>query len=120
MPNAPLRPCPTPNCPNLVRSGRCAVHGGETTGHRWDTDRPATSRIRGSKLQAMRAALFARESLCRICAAAGKATMAVIRDHIVNLREGGSEDDSNIQPLCQACSDAKTHAESMRGQRRGR
>lgn len=26
MPNAPLRPCPSPQCPNLVRKGYCDTH----------------------------------------------------------------------------------------------
>jgi len=43
---------------------------------------------------------------------------AVIRDHIIPIGEGGTEDDSNIQPLCQSCSDAKTQRESARGVRR--
>ena len=68
----------------------------------------------------MRRALFDREPLCRVCAAQGRVTLAVIRDHIRNLEEGGTEDEANCQPLCQACSDTKTHGESMRGQRRAR
>jgi hypothetical protein len=44
--------------------------------------------------------------------------MATVRDHIVPLAEGGTEDESNIQPLCLDCSDAKTERESMRGVRR--
>ena len=121
MPLAPMRPCPVPSCPALVRSGRCDKHGGAATlGHRWDVNRPPAQRIRGRKLQQLRRALFNQEPCCRACWAAGRTTLATIRDHIVNVGEGGTEDESNIQPLCQACSDAKTHAESMRGQRRGR
>ena len=74
----------------------------------------------GRRLQALRAALFEREPYCRVCAAAGRTTLATIRDHVVNLAEGGLDDDSNVQPLCRAHSDAKTHAESRRGQRRAR
>jgi len=75
-------------------------------------------RIGGRRLQAMRAALFEREPACRVCAAAGRTTLAVIRDHIINLAEGGTEADDNCQPLCQACSDAKTHREATRGKAR--
>jgi 5-methylcytosine-specific restriction endonuclease McrA len=69
----------------------------------------------GRKLQLQRAALFAREPLCRECIKYGRISEAVIRDHIVPLAEGGSDDDDNIQPLCRACSDAKTATESARG-----
>lgn len=116
MPLAPMRPCPVPGCPNLIRSGRCDKHGGAATvGHRWDT-RPPVQRIRGRQLQALRRELLEQEPICRVC----RKALATIRDHIINLEEGGTEDEANCQPLCQACSDAKTHAESMRGQRRGR
>jgi 5-methylcytosine-specific restriction protein A len=111
MPNAPLRPCLKPGCPTLVRSGRCAQHTPEQS-HGWTGD---TGRIRGRKLQQLRAELFRREPLCRLCAAKGETAVAVIRDHVVPLAEGGTDDDSNIQPLCQTCSDAKTQAESKRG-----
>jgi 5-methylcytosine-specific restriction protein A len=75
-------------------------------------------RIRGRALQRLRDALFAREPNCRHCAARGLFTVATIRDHIVNLEEGGTEDESNVQPLCQVCSDLKTAGESQRGKRR--
>ena len=45
-------------------------------------------------------------------------TVATIRDHVVPLAEGGEDDEENVQPLCQDCSDAKTREESKRGQRR--
>jgi 5-methylcytosine-specific restriction enzyme A len=63
----------------------------------------------------MRAELFKREPLCRACMAEGRTTLATIRDHIKPLFEGGTDDPTNIQPLCQACSDLKTAAESSRG-----
>ena len=72
-------------------------------------------RVTGRRLQKQRADLFAREPLCRCCAALGFVTIAVIRDHIKPLAEHGTDDDENIQPLCQACSDAKTEAERRRG-----
>lgn len=115
-----LRPCLTERCPILVESGRCDAHGGP--GKPW-TPKPAkvhaTPRLRGRANQERRAALFAREPLCRECAKQGKVTVATIRDHIIPLAEGGSEGTiENEQPLCQACSDIKTQAESARGVKR--
>lgn len=81
----------------------------------WGQD---TGRVRGRRLQALRARLFANEPLCRTCVQAGRTRAATIRDHIVPLAEGGTDDDSNIQPLCKDCSDAKTREESKRGMRR--
>lgn len=35
-------------------------------------------------------------------------------DHIVPREQGGSNDESNLQPLCKACHDAKTAEEARR------
>jgi 5-methylcytosine-specific restriction protein A len=78
----------------------------------------AARRLRGRPLQRRRKSLFAREPLCRECAKRGLTTPATIRDHVVPLAEGGTEAPENTQPLCQTCSDAKTHRESLRGRRR--
>lgn len=40
---------------------------------------------------------------------------AGVCDHIIPKAEGGTDADSNLQTLCQSCSDEKTHQESQRG-----
>ena len=115
MPLAPLRPCPVPSCPTLVRSGRCDRHGGQR--QPWQHDTPS-QRIRGAQLQRLRAKLFKDEPLCRACQSKGRTTIATIRDHVVPLAEGGQDVETNTQPLCRECSDTKTHRESKRGQKR--
>ena len=120
MSQRPLRPCPVARCPNLVRSGRCDQHGGERKA--WHSDAPV-ERIRGRKLQALRRALFARHPLCEPCEAAGRTTLATIRDHRINLADGGLDDSgegSNESAICEDCHTAKTQAEAARGQRRDR
>jgi 5-methylcytosine-specific restriction enzyme A len=81
----------------------------------WQRGPLTPQRRAGGWLQKERARLFKQEPLCRACAAEGRIILATIRDHIVPLFEGGKDVDENIQPLCRTCSDAKTHAESMRG-----
>jgi len=115
-PVAPLRPCPAPGCDALVRSGRCPAHT-RPISLGWTGDR---TRVRGRRLQRLRRVLFEREPLCRPCAAAGRTTLATIRDHIIPVAEGGTEDEANIQPICEDCHDAKVQAESARGARRNR
>ena len=66
-------------------------------------------RIRGRKSQARRKALLEREPLCRHCKAKGITRAATIADHIVALVNGGPDTEDNLQPLCRACSDAKTN-----------
>lgn len=122
MPTAPPRPCAKPGCPGYATAGAyCAQHArpADSKGYRWDTDRrtDVAPRLRGRALQTARAQLFAREPLCRVCAAAGRVAEATIRDHIMPLAEGGQETEQNTQPLCQVCSDAKTQREAARGRR---
>ncbi len=72
-------------------------------------------RIRGRELQRRRAALFARSPWCTRCARIGIRTRATIRDHLVPLAEGGSEDESNENALCLDCFDTKKDEEAQRG-----
>lgn len=107
MPTQPPRACRV--CGRLG----CAEHAGR--GWNRVVEIP---RMRGRRLQAARARLFAEHPLCVLCRAAGRYTAATIRDHVVPLAEGGPDDDSNVQALCVDCSDAKTRRESARGVRR--
>lgn len=104
-------PCPCSTCGRL----HCTAH--VRTAWR-TTHQPA--RIRGRKLQALRASLFRRQPLCVVCLSEGQQTLATIRDHIIPLAEGGRDDATNEQALCQHHSDVKTQEEAKRGVRRWR
>jgi 5-methylcytosine-specific restriction enzyme A len=109
MAMAPPRPCTT--CGKF----QCTKHQADA----WRTlDRPEVTRIRGRELQRRRAQLFASHPWCARCLDEGRRTRATIRDHIVPLAEGGTEDETNIQGLCLDCSDLKTVGESTRGVQR--
>jgi 5-methylcytosine-specific restriction protein A len=112
MPNAPLKPCLAKGCGALVTERYCPRHG---TTHKWDERRPEIARIRGAKLQQMRQRLFQRHPLCEPCEAAGRLTLATIRDHRIPLAEGGTEDEANEQAICASCHEAKTQEEARRG-----
>lgn len=49
------------------------------------------------------------------CQRCGIVTIDLEVDHIVNIAQGGTEDDSNLQALCIPCHQAKTAAESAQG-----
>lgn len=74
-------------------------------------------RLTGRALQRAREALFAAHKWCVQCEAEGRQTLATIRDHIVPLADGGTEDVGNTQGLCLDCWDVKKEAEARRGLR---
>ena len=116
MPIASPRPCSHPGCGVLVRDGtsRCPKHPKKS----WAPAAKETKRITGRRLQARRADLFRRKPLCEMCEAAGRVTLATIRDHRIPLAEGGADDETNEQALCEDCHAIKTKAETARGVRR--
>ncbi|WP_288395881.1 HNH endonuclease [uncultured Acinetobacter sp.] len=46
------------------------------------------------------------------CQCCGVVTMELELDHIVNVAQGGSDDESNLQSLCVSCHKEKTSKES--------
>lgn len=113
MPGRSFKPCSYPGCGQLTkdRSGRCEQHP-KTAWERHAGNE--VTRKRGTTLIRLRRQLFARDPLCAMCKAAGRVTLAVIRDHIVPLTEGGQDVESNVQGLCVECHDQKSLAERQR------
>ncbi|MGV6491373.1 HNH endonuclease [Stenotrophomonas rhizophila] len=56
--------------------------------------------------------------LCQPCKGQGRVTEATEVDHIRNVAEGGTDDESNLQAICACCHGAKTQAEARRGANR--
>jgi len=110
------KPCSHPGCGVLVRDGgsRCPKHPKEV----WAKSSTATKRVTGRRLQTMRARLFQESPLCVECERHGWITLATQRDHIKPLAEGGLDDDSNVQALCEPCHEVKSKTESKRGHSR--
>lgn len=116
MPSAAPKPCSYVGCGVLVRDGtsRCQQHQRPA----WAKKPDAPRRTAGRRLQAQRAALFARQPLCVECERRGMVVLATQRDHIVPLAEGGTDDEDNVQGLCRPCHQSKSIAEALRA--RGR
>lgn len=114
MPKASPRPCTQPGCGVLVHDGtsRCPAHKVAA----WSVKRPTeTKRVTGRRLQKRREALFRRDPLCANCRTLGRVELATQRDHVISLAEGGKDDETNEQGLCDACHREKTLAEALRG-----
>lgn len=60
-----------------------------------------------------RAAILVRDKYtCQVCQIV---TLDLEVDHIVNIAQGGTDDDANLQALCVACHQAKTAREATQG-----
>ena len=71
-------------------------------------DKQSAKFYHSKQWQAMRKAVLNDEPFCRICGRPAK-----IVDHIQPIKQGGAAlDIANLQPLCQACHNAKTNKES--------
>lgn len=60
----------------------------------------------GAAWQRQRAATLRAEPLCRMCLSAGRTVAATVVDHIQPLEDGGTNEQSNLQPLCKRCHDS--------------
>ena len=70
-----------------------------------------TDRIRGRRLQRIRAQVLRDNPLCVMCKANGRVTLATQVDHIKALVNGGTDTADNRQGLCDECHRAKTAAD---------
>lgn len=70
-------------------------------------------RLRGRAGVRQRLRRLMAEPLCRHCFARGKVIASSVPDHIIPLSQGGTDDDDNIQCLCDECHLIKTAAETV-------
>jgi 5-methylcytosine-specific restriction protein A len=107
--------------------GKCRiVHRNEECPHRIAFGRKRAteknSERGGSKWRTTRKGIFVRDKfLCQIHLAKGLYVSVELHgpdhgvcDHIAPLAEGGANDESNLQTICQSCDEIKTQAESKR------
>ena len=72
-------------------------------------------RIRGRRLQARNRLFLSMHPLCVVCEDEGRTRAANEVDHIVPLFNGGADDETNLQGLCEDCHKAKTRADLGQG-----
>lgn len=110
----PLPPCRKPGCPNLqMRGGRgyCEEHQdlADRESRRGRCRESAHRRGYTARYRKVRRRVLQEQPLCVRCLERGKVTAAEVTHHIVPLAEGGTNDPSNLMPLCRACHD-REHA----------
>jgi len=117
MPSKAPTPCRHPGCRALVASpGYCVDHARDDIG--WQSDKRRGTRHErgyGSAWTKLRALILRRDGgLCQPCLRTRRVTRASQVDHIKPKAEGGTDDESNLQSICDACHKAKTARESAR------
>ena len=120
MPIQAARPCRHAGCGQLSRdgSGFCQAHQADKKINRFaDPHRPSASqRGYGAEWRKTRARVMKRDAgLCQGCLKDGILKLATQVDHIVSKRQGGSDDEANLQALCDGCHRFKTAREALRG-----
>ena len=110
MPTKPMKPCAHHGCALLTHERFCPDHAKQEAQryNRYERD-PGTSKRYGRSWAKIRAAFLRANPLCDLCRADGIVRPAEMVHHKRKLTDGGSNDWSNLQPLCQSCH-SKLHA----------
>lgn len=120
MPMKPKVPCKYPGCSKLVPAGEyyCEEHKAKVNRdyEKYDRDKTAKKRY-GRSWQKIRAKYAASHPYCELCYQKGIMVEAEEIHHKIPLREGGTNDPSNLIALCKSCH-SRIHAK--RGDRWGR
>ena len=115
MPVSSPRPCMHPGCPNLVTERnvyRCPEHQREYL-KQWEKPRDVKYT---STMWRKRSQIFlAHNPTCVRCGAPSE-----IAHHIYRKRDGGSDDEDNLEALCRSCHEGEHNQKGERWGRRER
>ena len=106
MPRKAKRPCRYKNCPKLTdsSSGYCEEHEKAQSRHYDKFFRsPEHNKRYGYQWRKLRARFLNAHPLCEQCKLEGRYTTATEVHHIKPLSDGGTNDESNLMPLCKSC-----------------
>lgn len=122
MPKAAAKPCRHAGCSKRATSGAyCDDHQADASVGKFSDSRRGSRHERGygASWERIRKRILRRDKgLCQVCLAAGRYRPAKAVDHIVPKFEDGTDDDENLQAICQACHDMKTTAEAARARKK--
>lgn len=105
MPRKAKRPCRYRGCPRLTElpSGYCPEHEKLATQIYNKSRRVELNARYGSKWRKLRARFLNQHPLCEQCRLQGRYTTATEVHHIKPLSDGGTNEESNLMPLCKSC-----------------
>jgi 5-methylcytosine-specific restriction protein A len=117
MPSRPKSICRKAGCSTLIdKPGWCEKHTTLAVGWNQTSIKSANERGYGWAWKKQRVRIMKRDSgLCQPCLKTGQVSIATEVDHIINKARGGTDDDSNLQAICDDCHKAKTARERIDG-----
>jgi 5-methylcytosine-specific restriction protein A len=113
MPKRAACTCSRSNCPGIVRNGECSECGPRRKANDREHDqRRGTAASRGydARWRKTRLLFLRANPLCVMCAVAGLVVPATDVHHVIAKRDGGTDEESNLQALCKSHHSKLTNA----------
>ena len=119
MPRRTPRPCSAPGCPELVRDGRFCEQHDRQEQRRYDKQRGTSAqRGYGANWRKLRKMKLNQDPICEDPFGLHKEHSELMQsnevDHITPLKDGGTNEMTNLQSLCKSCHSKKTAVEDGR------
>ena len=102
MPHKPLKPCRFPGCPNLTSDVYCEEHTKKVASdYNKNARSPDYNKRYGRRWRTIRNQYATAHPLCEMCLKEGKYTPMEVVHHILPIENGGGNEWSNLQSLCE-------------------
>lgn len=104
MPYKPKKPCSYPGCAKLTNGTYCDEHKAlmDKQYNKYERD-PKVKHKYGCNWKRVRDAYIKSHPLCEDCLEKGYTVPATEVHHVIPVKQGGSNDWSNLAALCQSC-----------------
>ena len=110
MPRKPLKPCRYPGCPNLCEKDYCSEHAGlmAKSYNKYTRSNNHNKRY-GREWKRIRDRYANSHPLCEMCLKEGRYTPMTEVHHILPIKQGGTNENSNLMSLCHSCHEKIHH-----------
>ena len=109
MPISPLKPCAFPSCTALIipRDQYCTEHKAKVNKNYELNRETAVQRGYNTRWKKIRKMVLLRDPICKDC----NRNPSTNADHIIAVKNDGSNNLNNLKGLCQSCHSKKTASE---------